>query len=162
MFSVCLPSSFGSPRFGQDWRSHVTELSNGSRITKQRETIALDRQGTQQERPESPTVTPPDVRVNTRYMNSTKGTSSKRDAPSGIHTLHFKHARRHGCLQAYDITSFYSRPAYSFDLETGSAYEHTHTHIYVAVRVNCCNLKRHEAYVVVSLVCRALLFPIVR
>ena len=43
-------------------------------IKKQREIIALDRQGTQQQRPESSTVTPPGVRVNTRYINSTKGT----------------------------------------------------------------------------------------
>ena len=42
-------------------------------INKQRETIALNRQGTQQQRPESPTVTPPGVRVTTRYINSTKG-----------------------------------------------------------------------------------------
>ena len=41
-------------------------------ITK---TKVLDRQGTQQQRPESPTVTPPGVWVNTRYINSTKGTS---------------------------------------------------------------------------------------
>ena len=40
------------------------------------EIIALDRQGTQQQRPDSPAVTPPGVRVNTRYKNSTKGTSS--------------------------------------------------------------------------------------
>ena len=34
--------------------------------------IALDRQGTQQQRPESPAVTPPGMRVNTRYVNSIK------------------------------------------------------------------------------------------
>ena len=34
--------------------------------------IALDKQGTQQPRPESPTVTPPGVRVNTRYITSPK------------------------------------------------------------------------------------------
>ena len=47
------------------------------RINEQREIIALDRQGTQQQRPESPMDTPRGVRVNTRYRNSTKGTSSK-------------------------------------------------------------------------------------
>ena len=31
--------------------------------------------GQPQERPESPTVTPPGMRVNTRYINFTKGTS---------------------------------------------------------------------------------------
>ena len=31
----------------------------------------------------SPTVSPPSMRVNTRHTNPTKGTSSKRDAPSG-------------------------------------------------------------------------------
>ena len=53
---------------------------------KRREITALDRQGTQPQRPESPTVTPPGVRVNTRYINSTKGTSSKKEAPSGVYT----------------------------------------------------------------------------
>ena len=45
-------------------------------INKQREAIAVDRQGTQQQRPESPTVTPPGMQVNARYINSTKGASS--------------------------------------------------------------------------------------
>ena len=31
--------------------------------------------GTQHQRPESPTVTPPGMQVNTRYINTTKGTS---------------------------------------------------------------------------------------
>ena len=48
----------------------------------------------------SPTVSPPSMRVNTRHTNPTKGTSSKRDAPSGIYTLHFGHIRRHRCVQA--------------------------------------------------------------
>ena len=47
-------------------------------VNKPRELLALDRQGTRQQRPESPMVTPPGVRVNTR--NITKGTSSK-DVP---------------------------------------------------------------------------------
>ena len=51
-------------------------------INKQREIIALDRQGIQEERPESPTVTPPGVRVNnTRYINSSQGTSSNIGCP---------------------------------------------------------------------------------
>ena len=44
----------------------------------QRGIIALDRQGTQQQRPESLTVTPPRMRVNTRLINSIKYTSSKK------------------------------------------------------------------------------------
>ena len=47
-------------------------------INKQMEIIALNRQGTQQERPESPSVSPPGMRVNTRYINPTKGTSSEK------------------------------------------------------------------------------------
>ena len=43
--------------------------------------MALDRQGTQQQRPESPTITPPRMRVNTRYINSIKGTPSKQGCP---------------------------------------------------------------------------------
>ena len=81
-------------------------------INKQREMIALDRQGTQQQRPESPRVTPPGVRVNTWYVNSTKGTCSQKDAPSGMHTLHFRHTRRHRCVQVYERTDFYSRYCY--------------------------------------------------
>ena len=52
---------------------------------QQREITALNRQETQQRRPESLTVTPPGMRVNTTYINSTKGTSSKKDAPSDIY-----------------------------------------------------------------------------
>ena len=40
------------------------------KINKQREIIALNKQGTQQQRPESSTVTPPGIQVNTRYINS--------------------------------------------------------------------------------------------
>ena len=45
-------------------------------FTKQREIMPLNRQGTQQQRPDSPTLQPGTV-VNTRYVNSIKGTSSK-------------------------------------------------------------------------------------
>ena len=48
---------------------------------QQREFLAFNRQGTQQQRSESPTVSPPGMRVNTGYRNSTQGTSSKKDAP---------------------------------------------------------------------------------
>ena len=48
-----------------------------SLINKQRGIIALNGQGTQLQRPELPTVTPPDMRVITRYINSTKGIFSK-------------------------------------------------------------------------------------
>ena len=54
------------------------------RIHKQRELIALHRQGTRQQRPQWPTVTPPGMRVNTEYINSTKGKSSEKDGPSGM------------------------------------------------------------------------------
>ena len=56
------------------WTHYVTifiaEKYIKKKITKQREIIALDRQETHQQRPESPTVTPPCMRVNTRYINS--------------------------------------------------------------------------------------------
>ena len=58
----------------------ATEIFIITGIKKQREIIALDRQGTQQ-RPDSPRGTPPGMQVNTGYMKSTKGTSSKKDAP---------------------------------------------------------------------------------
>ena len=50
------------------------------------------------------------VYIHTRHINSTKRTSSKKDAPSGIYTLHFIHTRQHRCVQAYDRTKFYLRP----------------------------------------------------
>ena len=46
-----------------------------TRINQYRQLIALSRQGTQQKRPQSPTVTPPGMRVNTGHINSTKSTS---------------------------------------------------------------------------------------
>ena len=52
----------------------VTEVS---RINKQRELEAFNRQGTLQQRPESSTVTPPDMRVNTGYINSTEAVFTK-------------------------------------------------------------------------------------
>ena len=58
-------------------------------INKHKEVIALDRQGTQKQRPELPKVTPPGMGVN----NFTKGTSSKKDAPGGIYTLHCRHTQ---------------------------------------------------------------------
>ena len=58
--------------------SNVLKLKNNDTLYNQeREIIALDRQGTQQQRPKSPMVTPPGMRVNTRYINSAKGTSQK-------------------------------------------------------------------------------------
>ena len=56
-------------------------LNRLSKISKERKIKALDRQGTQQQRSESPTVTQPGVRVKTRHINSTKGTSSKKKCP---------------------------------------------------------------------------------
>ena len=53
-------------------------------MNQQRGLTALNRQGTQQQRPEWPMVTPPGMTVNTGYINSTKGTVSKKDAFSGI------------------------------------------------------------------------------
>ena len=91
--------------------SSFCTISNGaSGHSIGREIIVLNRRGTPHQRPESPMVTSPGMRVNTRYINSTKGTSSKKDASSGVYTLRFRHARRHRCVQAYDRTSFYSRP----------------------------------------------------
>ena len=88
------------------WPAAVLRLSALLQETK--EIIALDRQGTQQQRPESPTVTPPGVRVNTRYKNSTKGTCSKqnkkKNAHSGRYTLH-SGTLGDRCVQDY----FYSR-----------------------------------------------------
>ena len=48
---------------------------------KPRKLIALGWQGAQPQRLESLTVTPPGMWVNTGYINSAKGTSSKKDAP---------------------------------------------------------------------------------
>ena len=61
----------------------------------------LNRQGRQQQRPESPTVTPPGMRVNTRYVNPIKGTppppkkTKKKNSSGVVYTLHFRHTRWH-------------------------------------------------------------------
>ena len=44
---------------------------------------------------------PPGMRVNTRYINSTRSTSPERMPPSGIYTLHFRHIQQHRCAEAY-------------------------------------------------------------
>ena len=81
------------------WPAAVLRLSALLQETK--EIIALDRQGTQQQGPESPTVTPPGVRVNTRYKNSTKGTCSKqnkkKECPQWQIYPPFRHTRRQVC-----------------------------------------------------------------
>ena len=46
------------------------------------------------------------MQVNTRYINSTKGTASRKNAPSGLSTLHFRHTWQHRCVQAYKRTFF--------------------------------------------------------
>ena len=60
----------------------------GSNINEQRGVIALNRQGTQQKRPESPSVTPPGMGANTGHVNSTKGTSSGTPPPPHQHHHH--------------------------------------------------------------------------
>ena len=55
----------------------IQKLSIYGRTNKRRELTALNRQGTQQQRPESLTVTPPGMRMNTGYINPTKSTPSK-------------------------------------------------------------------------------------
>ena len=80
------------------WPAAVLRLSALLQETK--EIIVLNRQGTQQG-PESPTVTPPGMRVNTRYINSTKGTSSKKKKKKGCPQWHiyppFRHTRWQVC-----------------------------------------------------------------
>ena len=82
-------------------------------------------------------------------INSTVGTSSKKDAPSskkgcpqgdaprGIHALHFRHTRRHRRIQHtteplfFFLFLFFWGRLESLDLETGSTYKRTHTHIHM-------------------------------
>ena len=53
-----------------------SSLQRDKRLNGQKEVLVLNRQGTQPQRPESPTVTPPGMRVHAGYINSTKCTSS--------------------------------------------------------------------------------------
>ena len=57
-------------------------------------------------RPDQPTVTQPGMRVTTRYINSTKCTSSKQDAPHwhNYYILQFRHTRRYRYVQTYGET----------------------------------------------------------
>ena len=94
------------PRCTSGMLSVTHPVQTVPRKQQTREMIALDRQGTRQQRPESPAVTQLGMRVNTWYINSTKGRSPKTDAPSGIYTFHFRHTRRQRCVQVYERTKF--------------------------------------------------------
>ena len=65
---------FTSVRKGSLRQQDLCQSMKASGADTQRKIIALDRQGTQQQRPESPTVTPPGMQAITRCTNSTKGT----------------------------------------------------------------------------------------
>ena len=78
------------------------------------------------------------MRVNTRYLNSTRGTSSKKRClpVAYIHyisvTLGDTGAHRHKTEP-----NFIQDRTQSFDLETGSTYKHTNTHIYMLETDEC-------------------------
>ena len=83
---------------------------SGRRVYKQRELVVFNKQVTQQQRPEQLTVTSPDMRVNTGCINSTKGSSSKKDAPQWLTQPPFQtHSVTHVRTGIRTRTSFYSR-----------------------------------------------------
>ena len=83
--------------------SYCTEMVN-----KQREMIVLNRQGTQQQRPESPTVTTPGMRGNTRYINTTRSTSSFE-----VH-LHLMHAISYEDVPLVEFMWIHSHAPWSY------------------------------------------------
>ena len=95
--------------------------------------------------------------VNTRYVNSTKGTSSKKDAPNDIYTLHFRHIPWHRYVQAYERTNFYSRPDVALRSRNSLKWVYMPC-IYSQARWSY--RRRFSFVVVVSLFCWALLFPL--
>ena len=102
--------------------------------------IVCNRQGAQQQGPESPTITPPGMRVNTRklhqrYILKKKGcpywykyppfpVQPARKVCKGIEQKHFVFETRHSP-------------------EISKLAQHINTHIHVSLRVNCCNLKQN-------------------
>ena len=65
--------------------SNRTDHAGSRARYQQKEVIALNRQGTQQQRPELSTLTPPGMRVNTEYMNcSRRQILKKREQTWGI------------------------------------------------------------------------------
>ena len=69
-----LPCTAFTAEVHTDAEVKLTVTSN--KINEQREFIALNGQRTQQQRPESPTVPAPGMRVNAVHITSIKGTSS--------------------------------------------------------------------------------------
>ena len=63
--------------------------------------------------------------------------------PRGIYNLHFRHTRRHRCVQAYDRTNFYSRRDTVLWSRTGWTYKHVTTQDYrLHTDCQCSNKKK--------------------
>ena len=94
-------------------------------LSQQREIIALDRQGTQQQRPESPTVTPPGVRVNT-----------------SSYKLHQRYILEKGCPKWHNI------PSISGTLGDTGVYRHTTEPIFIRDRTLSLELETCSIWVI--------------
>ena len=71
--------------------------------------IALNRQGTQQRRPEWPIETPPGKQVNTRYTQTPPNIHPQKRMPPVTYIVpSISGTRQHRCVQAYDRISSYS------------------------------------------------------
>ena len=81
LLRICVAAAFmhSHATDATEFTCHQYKVQNikfhDSFINTQREIIVLNRQGTHQQKPEYPMVTPPGRRVNVRYISSTKGTS---------------------------------------------------------------------------------------
>ena len=74
-------------------------------INKQRKLTALNRHGTEQKRPESPTGTPPGMRVNTFRVHKLHQRYILKKVAPQWHTCHVRNTRLHRCVQAYETTA---------------------------------------------------------
>ena len=101
----------------------------------------------QQQRPELPTVLLPGMRVNTRYINSTRGTRwKKRMPPSGMHARpSFQACSVTGVHRHETKPIFNQERTQSFDLKTSSTCQDTNTHIYVLASEWIVTLKQNKA-----------------
>ena len=85
------------------------------------------------------------------------GSPTKKDAPSSVHALHFRHTRLHRCVQAYERTNFYSRPDVALRSRNSLKWVYMPC-IYSQARWSY--RRRFSFVVVVSLFCWALLNPL--
>ena len=96
--AFCSHLHLGSPLLRFSSRRFCRDSNN---INKPREMIALDRQRTQQQKPEPPTVAPPGLRVTTRYINFAKRYLLKTGTEVAARDLVVSCSRQRSCFNLW-------------------------------------------------------------